>query len=159
MRIKGARGLKPECLKPPIFASNKIRRLEEKGVIGRQLELVGKRDRLNDGPLLLGRVRELAVALQIACECVTQRAEDALLLRLRKQRYERRGVKAARGSEEWIVGRIRARANRIGRILRSERFHGGGGKSRSRNYGDIGGERVSRGGVVVFVHVDRAVRA
>ena len=40
-----------------------VRRDVEQRVIERQGELVGKRHRLNDGPLLLVRVRELAVAL------------------------------------------------------------------------------------------------
>src|SRR5256885_8499671 len=127
MRVKGTRGLKPERRKPRIFARNKIRRLVEQGVIGRQLELVGKWHGLDDGPLLFGRERELAVALQIPCKRVTHRAEDALLLRLGKERHQRRGVEAAGGPEERIVGRVRGRA---GRIRSEERRVGKEGRSR-----------------------------
>src|SRR5258708_6189574 len=93
--VRAARPLKQKCRKTKTKGRIKIRRLAGQGVAGRQDELVGKRHRLDDGPLLLARVRELAVTLQITCKCVTQGAEYARLLLLGKQRHQRRRIETA----------------------------------------------------------------
>src|SRR6267143_3199091 len=124
-------------------------------MVERQGELVGNRHRLNDGPLLLVRVRELAVALHIACKCVTQRAEDARLLSLGKQRHERRGVEPAaprtRGYEERREGLVLAPVATGGKIRISRPETAIGRR-------EVGGEGVAGRRVVAVLDVDAAGR-
>src|SRR6266513_4381473 len=119
-------------------------------MVGRQDELIGKRDWLNNRPLLLVREPELRVALEFLRQGEAEIPEHAALLGFRKQRYKGGGVEAASpGGRKYSRTRIRLhsseknrRHSRIGRwAIRKKRVSGSEAAVRGH---EVRGEGVAR---------------
>src|SRR5258706_16462311 len=143
--IERARRLKHDCVK------SVVRRHAEQRVIRRQRELVRDRHGLDDRLGFLMRIARLAVQLVIRRQLEAPATKDPCGISLRDQRNQRGRIEAAAGRrEEWVANGIRPRAPGRGWVPRPTA--GWWGK------GDVPGERVARGGVVVLGNADAAGR-